>query len=126
LRAMKFRFDAPGENFILRVIGENSSGGEKKNCSGKFPFRGASMFGIKSCHRVRLFYTGQVRFNLNFLWLAMLMTFALFSSGCSGINAGTSVSPATFLLPGILQAEPPKTNAPALLPEPGREFAFTK
>jgi hypothetical protein len=56
----------------------------------------------------------------------MLMALALFSSGCSGINAGTTVSPATFLLPGILQAEPPKTNAPALLPEPAKEFASTK
>lgn len=56
----------------------------------------------------------------------MLMVVALFSSGCSGINAGTSVSPATFLLPGILKAEPPKNNAPVLLPESTKEFASTK
>jgi hypothetical protein len=56
----------------------------------------------------------------------MLMALALFGSGCSGINAGTSISPATFLLPGIMKAEPPKTNAPILLPEPTKEFASTK
>jgi hypothetical protein len=127
LGAMKFHLGAPGKNFILRVIGENnSSNGKKKNCGGKFPFRVASMFGIKSCHRVRLFYTGQVRLNWNFLGLAMLMVLTLFSAGCSGINAGASVSPATFLLPGIMKAGPPKTNAPVLLPESTKEFASIK
>jgi hypothetical protein len=49
-----------------------------------------------------LIYTGQVRLNWNFLWLAMLMASALFLTGCGGINATGSVSPATFLLPGIM------------------------
>jgi hypothetical protein len=30
------------------------------------------------------------------------------SSGCSGINVSKSVSPATFFMPGIMQAEPPR------------------
>jgi hypothetical protein len=42
----------------------------------------------------------------------MLMVSALVLTGCSGINTGTSVSPASFFLPGILKAEPPATNAP--------------
>jgi hypothetical protein len=43
----------------------------------------------------------------------MLLVFALASGGCSGINTGTSVSPASFFLPGILRADPPTaTNAP--------------
>jgi len=29
-------------------------------------------------------------------------------SGCSGVNASHSVSPATFLLPGLLKTAPPK------------------
>jgi hypothetical protein len=56
----------------------------------------------------------------------MLMMLALFGVGCSGINAGASVSPATFLLPGIMKAGPPKTNVPVLLPESTKEFAFTQ
>ncbi len=101
---MKFRFRARGENFILRVIGKSNSGDEKKNCGCKSPFRGAFGLGIKSCHHVRLFYTGQVRLNWNFLWLAMLMALALFDAGCGGINAGTSVSPASFFLPGHFES----------------------
>jgi hypothetical protein len=42
----------------------------------------------------------------------MLMVSALVLTGCSGINTGTSVSPASFFLPGILKADPPTTNAP--------------
>jgi hypothetical protein len=41
--------------------------------------------------------------------------FLLLSAGCSGINMSKSVSPATFLLPGLLQADPPPAN-------PDREF----
>jgi hypothetical protein len=44
----------------------------------------------------------------------MLMVFALVLTGCSGINTGTSVSPASFFLPGILKADPPATNAPVV------------
>ena len=74
-----------------------------------------TMFGIKSCHRMGLIYTGQVRFNWNFLWLAMLMASALFLTGCGGINATGSVSPATFLLPGIMMntVPAPATGEPA-------------
>jgi hypothetical protein len=61
-----------------------------------------SMFGIKSCHRMGLIYNWQVRLNWNFLWLAMLTASALFLAGCGGINATGSVSPATFLLPGVM------------------------
>lgn len=56
----------------------------------------------------------------------MLMALALSSAGCSGINAGTTVSPATFLLPGILKAAPPQTNAPVSFPEISNEFAQAK
>jgi hypothetical protein len=56
----------------------------------------------------------------------MLMALAFVSAGCSGINAGTTVSPATFLLPGILKAAPPQTNAPVSFPETSKEFAQAK
>ncbi|MGH7952300.1 MAG: hypothetical protein ACREFE_10325 [Limisphaerales bacterium] len=55
----------------------------------------------------------------------MLATVALFGAGCSGINTSTSVSPASFFLPGLLRNDAP-TNAPALPPKISKEFAFTK
>jgi hypothetical protein len=36
-----------------------------------------------------------------------LLLAAGFLTGCSGINAGHSISPATFLLPGLMQVTPP-------------------
>ena len=56
----------------------------------------------------------------------MLLAFALCAAGCSGINTGGSVSPASFFLPGILKAGPPKTGSPISPPEPAKEFASVK
>jgi hypothetical protein len=57
-----------------------------------------------------LIYTGQVRLNWFFPWLAMLAFVLLSGAGCSGINASGSVSPASFFLPGLMKADPPATN----------------
>jgi hypothetical protein len=82
------------------------------------------MLGIKSCHRIGLIYTGQVRLNWNLLWLAMLAFLTLSSAGCSGINTGTTVSPATFFMPGLMKAEPPSaTNAPVAVSAPFQQLA---
>jgi len=56
----------------------------------------------------------------------MLMAFALCSTGCSGINASQSVSPASFFLPGLLKADLPSTNAPAAFTETSTEVALTR
>ncbi len=59
----------------------------------------------------------------------MLAAFALPVAGCSGINAGTSVSPADFFLPGaghFLKADPSATNAPDSFPEISAEVALIK
>ena len=40
----------------------------------------------------------------------MLTFIMLVSTGCSGINASGSVSPATFFLPGLMKADPPAAN----------------
>jgi hypothetical protein len=37
-------------------------------------------------------------------------------AGCSGINASQSVSPATFLLPGLMQVNPPPAHPDLILP----------
>ncbi|HXT40914.1 MAG TPA: hypothetical protein VN887_12950 [Candidatus Angelobacter sp.] len=48
--------------------------------------------------------------------MAILPAFALLGAGCSGINATGSVSPATFLLPGFMQTDPPKAPTPGTDP----------
>ncbi len=42
------------------------------------------------------------------LILAAALAGTMVVSGCSGVNASHSVSPATFLLPGLLKTAPPK------------------
>jgi hypothetical protein len=46
-------------------------------------------------------------------------------AGCGGIRASKSISPATFLLPGLLQVDPPSPPAVHDLPadEPAKELA---
>ena len=46
----------------------------------------------------------------------MGVSLLLLGGGCSGINATQSVSPATFLLPGLLQADPPPAHPDLTLP----------
>jgi len=54
----------------------------------------------------------------------MLVFLTLFSAGCSGINASGSVSPATFLLPGLMKADPPSaTDAPVAVSAPFQQLA---
>lgn len=38
---------------------------------------------------------------------------AVGTAGCGGINAGKSVSPLDFILPGLIQTGPPPANPPA-------------
>ena len=37
----------------------------------------------------------------------MLAFLLLLGAGCSGINAGGNVSPASFFIPGLMKADPP-------------------
>jgi hypothetical protein len=41
-----------------------------------------------------------------FRWLALVALLAL-DAGCSGIHASKSISPATFLLPGLMKNDVP-------------------
>ncbi len=49
----------------------------------------------------------------------MCVSILALSAGCSGINASKSVSPATFLLPGLLQTDPPQVHPDLILPATG-------
>jgi len=77
-----------------------------------------------------LIYNGQVRFNWNLLCLAMLTALTLSLTGCGGINAGGSVSPATFLLPGVMMntVPAPATGEPShkVASESSKQFALAR
>ena len=48
-----------------------------------------------------------MRFNWKSVWLATLaVSLAVLGAGCSGINSSHSISPATFLMPGLMQTTP--------------------
>ena len=70
-----------------------------------------------------LLYTWLVKLNWNLVWLAMLAFASLLGAGCSGINVGGSVSPASFFIPGA-KADPVPATAPApVAAAPGIQFA---
>jgi hypothetical protein len=59
----------------------------------------------------------------------MLLALPFGGAGCSGINAGHSVSPIDFFMPGaggFLKADPAPTNAPVLFPEISHDLASVK
>jgi len=56
-----------------------------------------------------------VRISWKFLCLGTLTAGSLLLAGCGGISASRTVSPLDFLLPGIIKADPPQTNAPAVM-----------
>jgi hypothetical protein len=57
-----------------------------------------------------------VRLNWKVARLALCGGLLLLGAGCSGINASKSISPATFLLPGLLQADPSPAHPDLTLP----------
>ena len=68
--------------------------------------------GIKGCAHRRPLYTAKVTLNWKSLQMAILgLLLVLVTGGCSGISASPSVSPATFLLPGIGAVQPPRPAA---------------
>jgi hypothetical protein len=71
-------------------------------------------------------YTQQVRTSWKIL--AALVVVALIGAGCGGISASQSVSPATFLLPGLLKNCPqcPATNEVVVLMENSAPLAFSR
>ena len=64
-----------------------------------------------------------MRLNWKALRLAAIPALCLLAAGCGGFSATKSISPATFLLPGLMQADPPpahpESTLPAELPDAG-------
>jgi hypothetical protein len=59
-------------------------------------------------------------------WLRFaLFPVLLFVAGCGGINVSKSVSPLDFLLPGLMQADPPAKQPDSATPaaEPVKQVA---
>jgi len=52
--------------------------------------------------------------------LALFPALLLLGTGCGGVNAGGSASPASFLLPGLMKADP--VPASPADPAPPTEF----
>jgi hypothetical protein len=81
------------------------------------------------CEHVQGIYTPQSvtaqRKSLRFVAYASLL---LLAAGCSGIHARQTISPATFLLPGLLKADPPSTPDDPVLPEttPVKQVALVR
>jgi hypothetical protein len=61
----------------------------------------------------------------NWKWLrgAGLLAVVALGAGCSGIHASKSVSPATFLLPGLLKNDAPAAQDSIPASPPGELFA---
>jgi hypothetical protein len=57
--------------------------------------------------------------------LALVSAGSLALGGCGGIAASQSISPLDFLLPGILRADPPQTNAPVAVEQTSIEIALS-
>jgi hypothetical protein len=59
-----------------------------------------------------------VKWNWKWLQGAAIIALLVLGSGCSGIHASKSVSPATFLLPGLMKndAPIPQDSIPATVP----------
>ncbi|HEV2394272.1 MAG TPA: hypothetical protein VG146_18120 [Verrucomicrobiae bacterium] len=66
-----------------------------------------------------------MRLNWKILRLAALALLLATVAGCGGLTASKSISPASFFLPGFLQADPPPAHPESTTPadEPGTMVA---
>jgi hypothetical protein len=48
-----------------------------------------------------------VRSNGKWLWIVFCPLLLIIAAGCGGISASKTVSPLDFLLPGLMQSDPP-------------------
>ena len=110
--------------------GSGTCGFGESHCCGQAGPRclyGVNYPKIRSCQEHGLFYSCHlVRLNWKILRLATCAAvLLLLGAGCSGINVTKSVSPATFLLPGLLQDDPRPVHPDETLPavEPPHQVA---
>jgi hypothetical protein len=58
--------------------------------------------------------------------IATAVVLVMGATGCSGITASPSISPATFLLPGLGDASPVEEDVPATTKTPRAELALAR
>jgi hypothetical protein len=63
-----------------------------------------------------------VRISWKILGLALIAAGSMLLAGCGGLAASQTISPLDFLLPGILRADPPSTNAPVMVAQASLEI----
>jgi hypothetical protein len=79
------------------------------------------------CARHGTIYTRiPVKLNRKAVLALILAGIAGFGAGCSGINASHSVSPASFLIPGLLKVEPAPADPNATLPADSDEVLIVQ
>lgn len=67
-----------------------------------------------SCEHVPGIYTGpSVTAKRKSFRVLAVAALAVLAAGCGGFNHTHSISPASFLLPGLLKTDPPPQTAPA-------------
>lgn len=64
-----------------------------------------------------------VKWNWKWLQAVVLVGFVAVGTGCSGIHASKSVSPATFLIPGLLKNDAPAAQDSIPAAPPGELLA---
>jgi hypothetical protein len=64
-----------------------------------------------------------VQWNWKWLHVAGLLAVVALGAGCSGIHASKSISPATFLLPGLMKNDAPAAQDSMPPAPPGELFA---
>jgi hypothetical protein len=86
--------------------------GRGSGCGGK-PCSVRGSRGIHSCHAGLPIYTPAMLARWRSLRWALVLAVMGLLTGCSGINTTHSVSPATFLLPGLGQVGEPSIDTPS-------------
>jgi hypothetical protein len=80
---------------------------------------------MRCTHGHSIYTPPPVKLNSKVGLFVILAGSALLGTGCGGINASHSVSPASFILPGLLKAEPQTADPLEPLPvaAPVEQFA---
>lgn len=109
---------------IRRARGQRSNAKPTTQEGYEHPLEG---LGIMRCTRHITTYTPPpVKLNRKAVVALLLVGLASLVAGCSGINASQSVSPASFLIPGLLKAEPQPADPDATLPKESSEILIVQ
>jgi hypothetical protein len=83
---------------------------------------------MRCTHHDAIYTQTPVKLNRKVGFVVLLAGPALLGAGCSGINSSHSISPGTFLIPGMSEAGTPVADPAAPLPllAPAAQFASAR